>query len=101
MQNVATMEMELGNYAKSLEYFLQVLLVRQQTFGLRHMKVANSHASVSQLHELIGAYSEAIKSIDEAISIYSDDKEANKSKIAQAQLIKAKILFSTYRHQDC
>lgn len=43
---MATVEMELGNYAKSLEYNLQVLEVRKETFGKDHLKVANSHTSV-------------------------------------------------------
>jgi len=47
MQNVATVEMELGNYGKSLQYNLQVLEVRKKTFGDDHLKVANSHTSIA------------------------------------------------------
>lgn len=47
MQNVAVVEMELGNYFKSLEYNLVVLEVRKKTFGESHLKVANSHTSIA------------------------------------------------------
>jgi len=50
MQNVATVEMELGNYAKSL-------------------------------HDLMGNYSQAADSLDQAMKIYSLDVATNKSKI--------------------
>jgi hypothetical protein len=55
--------MELGNYSKSLEYTLQVLEVRKQTFGDSHLKVANSHTSVGQLQDLVGDYASAIASV--------------------------------------
>ena len=97
MQNVATVEMELGNYAKSLQYNLQVLEVRIKTFGDEHLKVANSHTSIAQLYDLMGNYDKAAASLDEAMRIYSLDVSTNKSKIQSANIIKARILINNFR----
>lgn len=62
MHHIATIETQLGNYAKALDYSILVLNVRETMFGMSHLKVANSHTNIASLHDLMGHYEKAFDS---------------------------------------